>query len=136
MHRIFVAALFLIGLSGCFGSGGPELGIVEGTVKLDGQPLEGATISFVPAAGGRTAEGFTDAEGHYAVEFAAGAKGALLGEHKVRITTLKEKVMSDSGRVADPGIPEKVPARFNSETELIRDVQPGQNIFDLDLQSK
>lgn len=132
--RLSLTLLLFVGLIGC-GTSGPELGTVEGAVTLDGNPLPGAVVSFRPVEGGRTAEGITDESGHFTIEFAAGAKGALLGEHEIRVTTFREKVIGDSGRVEDPGMPEKVPKKYNEETELLRTVEPGKNQFDLELVS-
>ncbi|MEW4455073.1 carboxypeptidase-like regulatory domain-containing protein [Bremerella sp. JC817] len=122
-------------LVGC-GSSGPQLGTVDGTVTLDGSPLPHAVVALVPVEGGRTAEGITDDSGHFVIEFAAGSKGALLGDHEIRVTTFREKVIGDNGRVEDPGVPEKVPAKFNRESELVRTVEAGSNHFDLELTSK
>ncbi|PQO31424.1 carboxypeptidase regulatory-like domain-containing protein [Blastopirellula marina] len=121
-------------LIGCGGSG-PQLGTVEGSVTLDGKPLPGAIVSFRPVEGGRTAEGMTDESGHFIIEFAAGSKGALVGDHEIRVTTFREKVIGDNGRVEDPGMPEKVPRKYNDQSELIRTVEPGKNHFDLELAS-
>ncbi|MBA2117453.1 carboxypeptidase-like regulatory domain-containing protein [Bremerella alba] len=131
LFSLFLVSCCLIGCS----SSGPELGTVDGTVTLDGNPLPKAVVSFRPVAGGRTAEGVTDENGNFIIEFAAGAKGALLGDHEIRVTTYREKVIGDNGRVEDPGVPEKVPKRFNEESELIRTVEPGSNHFDLELTS-
>lgn len=117
---------------GCSNSG-PQLGTVEGSVTLDGKPLAGAVVAFRPVEGGRTAEGVTDESGHFTIEFAAGAMGALLGDHEIRVTTFREKVIGDNGRVEDPGMPEKVPKKYNDQSELIRTVEPGKNRFDLEL---
>lgn len=121
-------------LVGC-GSSGPQLGTVEGSVTLDGNPLTGAVVSFRPLEGGRTAEGVTDESGNFTIEFAAGSKGALLGDHEVRVTTFRERVIGDNGRVEDPGMPEKVPNKYNEDSELVRTVEPGKNHFDLELTS-
>ncbi len=132
--RLSLMLLFLGCVIGC-GSSGPELGTVDGSVSLDGDPLPGAVVSFRPVEGGRTAEGITDDSGHFVIEFAAGSKGALLGDHEVRVTTYREKVISDNGRVEDPGVPEKVPKKYNEDSELVRTVEAGANHFDLELTS-
>ncbi|QDU78209.1 hypothetical protein Pan97_52930 [Bremerella volcania] len=132
--RMLLMWMLFCCLIGC-SSSGPQLGTVEGSVMLDGDPLPGAVVSFRPVEGGRTAEGITDENGHFTIEFAAGAKGALLGEHEVRVTTFRERVIGDNGRVEDPGMPEKVPKKYNEESELIRTVKSGENHFDLELTS-
>ncbi|UUO04789.1 carboxypeptidase-like regulatory domain-containing protein [Blastopirellula sp. J2-11] len=134
-RNAFLLGLALLLTTGCFGSSGPQLGKVHGTVTLDGQPLAGAIVAFDPAAGGRTSEATTDAEGHFQLQFAAGAEGALLGEHSIRIHTFQARVLTDNGKVQDPGVPEKVPAKYNDETELKRTIERGENNFDFDLDS-
>ncbi len=119
-------------LVGC-GTSGPQLGTVDGTVTLNGEPLKEAVVSFRPVAGGRTAEGITNDKGEFVIEFAAGSQGALLGDHEVRVTTFRERVIADNGRVEDPGVLEKVPSKYNDESELIRTVEPGANHFELEL---
>jgi len=107
-----------------------ELGGVEGKVTLDGQPLPDATVRFIPqgTGKGRAAFGKTDAEGHYKLLYSAGANGAVVGNVRVEITT------------ADPDSPkskEKVPARYNANSELVSEVKSGSNKnLDFDLTSK
>lgn len=129
----WLGGLALLFLVGCFGSGGPELGKVTGTVTLDKLPLADATVSLVPVEGGRTTIGITDQNGKFTIQFAAGTTGALVGEHRVTITTGSPPVIGDNGRVEDPGIPEKVPAKYNEQTQLVRTVQSGGNDFQFDL---
>lgn len=74
-------------LPGCRESG-PPLGVVSGTVTLDGQPLEGAAIVFSPkaqAADAGSSSGKTGPDGKYALEFGSSRKGAYLGDHSVII---------------------------------------------------
>jgi len=134
LARLWLMLILFCCLIGC-GRSGPQLGAVEGVVTLDGDPLPDAVVSFRPTEGGRTAEGMTDENGHFTIAFAAGTEGALLGEHEVRVSTFQEKVIGDDGRVEDPGMPEKVPKKYNEESELIRNVESGENHFDLELTS-
>lgn len=64
MRRILCAAAVLA--AGC-GDGGPVLVPVHGRVTLDGRPLAGKTLKFVPAPGtpGLGAGATTNAEGSY-----------------------------------------------------------------------
>ncbi len=118
-------------LAGC-GTDGPELAPVEGTVKLDGQPVAEALIMFTPVAGGRPAGGRTDAAGHYELTYSRDAAGAMTGEHTVTISTFRAKD-PESGT---PGAPELVPAVYNTKTELKKTVEAGGNVIDFDLESK
>jgi hypothetical protein len=122
--------LLLIGaMVGC---GNSDLGSVEGTVRLNGQPLENARVTFTPVAGGRPAAGKTDNQGRYELIFSRDDKGALIGEHAVSISTFSEH-LADDGETTEV-VPEKVPARYNTNTELKAKVEGGANTLDFDLE--
>lgn len=121
-------------LPGCRGSDAPPLGEVEGTVTLDGQPLADARISFYPQEGGRSSEAVTDASGHYVLRY-TDAAGAKVGVHKVSISTFEESRQEDDGSKI-PGVPEKVPAKYNTESTLTQEVKSGKQTINFDLQSK
>lgn len=73
--------ILLVAAAGCGGSG---LVSVSGSVKLDGQPLDGATVTFHPVKGGAVATATTDSAGRFTV--ATGAqKGLAPGEYEVAI---------------------------------------------------
>jgi hypothetical protein len=131
--RAAVSAAILAGvaIAGCGGGPGdqPDLGYVEGTVKLDGKPLAGAKIYFQPEKG-RMSEGKTDANGHYVLEYTTDTQGAKLGKHSVRISTFEE---NDDGGTKTP---EKVPAKYNINTTLTAEVKAeDQEIDFLELKS-
>jgi hypothetical protein len=60
---------------------------VHGAVTLDGKPLSGADIMFVPVGDtqGTGASGFTDKEGKYEVRDRRGDKGVPAGQYHVSI---------------------------------------------------
>ena len=132
---------------GC-GESGPPLGQVSGTVTMDGQPLANALVTFTPEAGGRGSTGKTDASGKYELAF-VDSKGALIGAHKVSVTTIKEaaaavEMSSDSPEYANQGssadydsakTEEPIPAKYNTKTELTFDVKAGSNTYDIPLES-
>lgn len=93
-----IALLFgLISITGC--SGGPKLVPVEGFVKLDGKPVEGATVTFLAENGSTTFSGTTDAAGHFALQ--SGDKiGAIPGTYKV---TVLKSTTKPSAEAPDPG---------------------------------
>jgi hypothetical protein len=59
---------------------------VEGDVLLDGKPLAGASIMFVPQGTGRDATGQTDASGHFIMSTFQPRDDVLPGSYKVVIT--------------------------------------------------
>lgn len=126
---MFLLATAALVSSGCGRSDLPELGTVEGTVKMDGQPLAGRQVQFVPESGGRPGTGVTDEQGHYELTYTAGVEGTKVGSNRVEITTIWPE------GEPQPGERETIPLRYNSKTELTRDVQPGHNTFDFDLTS-
>lgn len=127
-----IAALILItGISmGMVGCGTAEgLGRVTGVVKLDGQPVPDASVEFTPVDGkGLTSYGRTDKSGYYEMMATRTEKGAAIGQNRVKIST--HEVIDNSHSV-----PEKIPTKYNSATELSADVKSGSNTFDFELSS-
>ncbi len=116
--------------AGCFGGGSdaPELGLVSGTVTLDGKPLAKATVNFEPTTGA-TSLGMTDETGHYELSYNKDHKGAVPGSHKVRIS-----------KFGEPGSPndttDQVPAKYNKNSKETAQVKKGENEINFDLKSK
>jgi len=152
MIRWFTVACALVCVA-CLGcGGGSSVGSVSGQVTMDGSPLPNALVTFVPEAGGRAATGKTDAGGKYELIF-LDKKGALVGKHKVSVTSVQEakpvtEMSSDSpeykkqamgGSASDYAkatVAEPIPARYNSKTTLSYEVKPGTNVINLELTSK
>lgn len=133
-QNLLLVAIACLGI-GCGSRGDrPELGYVDGTVSLDGQPLADAMVFFSPETGGRTSVGHTDASGKYRLSYIGSDPGAKIGKHAVRITTSQEVADPKTGRARHT--PEKVPDRYNSHSELIKEIEPGTNQVDLELSSK
>lgn len=118
---------------GCAGkSSGPETARVYGVVTLDGQPLEDATVMFVPS-NGRPATGITDSTGKYELMYTNSRRGATLGEHAVRVSTCRD-VEDAEGHTRT--FPEKVPAKYNHRSDLKKTVTAGLNEINLELDSQ
>ncbi|QDV23188.1 carboxypeptidase-like regulatory domain-containing protein [Aureliella helgolandensis] len=85
--------LLLIGFSS--GCGGNALGTVEagGQVTYKGEPLAGATVTFVPQAGQRAASGVSDASGRFHATTLAAGDGAMPGRYKVTVTKTQESTV-------------------------------------------
>lgn len=82
------------------------------TVQRNGQPLEGATVTFIPESflgnSLKTAKGVTRGSGSAAVEISRDPdeSGIQLGYYRIEVTK------------PDASGKESIPARFNTETEL------------------
>src|SRR4051794_15963433 len=86
--RVCVVALFV-------GCGKARTSPVEGVVLLDGKPLTGASIQFIPQGTGKDATGETDSSGRFAMSTFQPRDGVLPGTYKV--------VISPPAGAADPG---------------------------------
>ena len=128
--------MLTISLPPIFGCGGAgDIASVEGTVTLDGAPLPGATVLFVPEAGGRPAAGRTDDQGKYVLNFSGNLKGAIPGKSTVRISTKADTGVDDNGQPI-PAVPEKIPMKYNVKSELSFEVVDGtKNVANFELDS-
>lgn len=82
---VVVATLLAVGCQPAGPSHPPTFG-VTGKVTLDGNPVEGATVTFVPGQTGDPAVGTTDASGTYSLKSFGSEDGATPGEYKVTVT--------------------------------------------------
>ena len=121
---------------------------VQGTVTLDGVPLDGASLMFTPKDGsGNASYGFTDAEGKYKLQTLQGLPdaGTTSGDYTVAIT----KSVADPGKKtvtvdADGNSIESevhvqiLPAVYAEYNKSILSalVVEGSNEFNFDLKSK
>lgn len=124
--RTIVTILLALTVLGCGGSDGPELGQVEGTIKLDGEPLKNANVIFQPEKG-RPSTGTTDEDGHYELQYTQDKQGAVVGKHTVKITTFREADPDAEDASKKAGAPERIPAKYNVNSELTADVAAGSN---------
>jgi hypothetical protein len=132
-----VAALPL--LAGC--TGDPyDIVPVSGQVTLDGDPVAEATVSFEPVGEGNEPQlgpgsfGVTDAEGRYTLETVDRRRGAVVGEHRVTISTFRAAPDRSKMEVVRE---EEIPARYSGESELTFVVPPeGSEGADFELVSE
>lgn len=93
--RFGLAAAWCLSVAAVVGCGrqGPAVNMVEGVVTLDGEPLEGVTVTFVPTTPGALhAVGRTQSDGAFRLNTVRGGKpgaGAMLGDYVV--TALKSE---------------------------------------------
>jgi len=95
MHRLVIASVALLCpaiVVGC--SGGPAANpnrpatvAVSGTVTYNGQPVDGATVAFLPQKpDGTGASGLTDAAGKFTLTAFEPGDGAVPGSYLVTVT--------------------------------------------------
>jgi hypothetical protein len=114
--------LLVISFAGC-GKTGAELAPVTGRITLDGKPLGNADILFQPAGSKPPSSGRADADGRYQLVYKRGVMGGVIGSNTVRITISPDVVAN----------PPNIPARYNTESELTKEVKSGPNEFNFDL---
>ncbi|MBL4884819.1 MAG: carboxypeptidase regulatory-like domain-containing protein [Planctomycetaceae bacterium] len=135
----------MVAVIGCGGGSNEELVDVvpvTGKITLNGEPLKGAAITFMPQdeGMGRPCFGATDDDGAYVIKTQDGRKGCPVGKFKVIISKF---AMEDGTPVGeDPEAAalgmEHLPAQYSSgeQTQLSADVPEGGKTFDFPLEVK
>jgi hypothetical protein len=125
MQRAIVSVVLLTVFVGCSGERLP-VAEVTGRVTLEGKGVEGVIVQFEPRVADAKkaippAFGITDSDGRYRA-FRTGKKkfGAIVGVSQVRITV-------PEGNAA------KVHPRYSADRAFWAEINPGSNIFDIDL---
>jgi hypothetical protein len=80
-----LAAILVLCLGGCTGSGGPEPVRAGGVVTYNGKPLSSAEVVFAPEGQGRVASATTDESGRFRLGTFRPGDGALAGKHRVAV---------------------------------------------------
>lgn len=93
------SAIAILIAAGC----GPRAGTeptaeVTGKVTLDGEPIAGVSVAFIPESG-RPGSGLTDETGNFVITTFETGDGAILGKHAV---VLSEAVNSETPAPEDP----------------------------------
>lgn len=124
----------------------PELIPVSGTVTLDGKPVEGAVVLFIPTGSTNfSALGATDAEGKYKLQTRTGQQlrdGVPAGEYRVAVSRMVKP--DGSPLPPDPSTPpamvgarEQIAPEFSlpGQSRLKARVAQGSNTFDFDVKA-
>jgi len=141
-----VAVVFLACSLGCGGSS--NIGEVTGVLTLEGEPLANARVTFYPAVG-RASQGISDSSGRYELKYLRKQKGAVVGEHRVTVSTEVPDVVDYRGETAGQSGDEANETIIKGEreglkkkyydrdtTELRATVVPGYNEFNYDLEKR
>jgi hypothetical protein len=130
----FLAGLFAISLVGC---GNSRYVPVSGVVTVNGKPYRNAYLQFQPMATadnpnpGRGSIGHTDENGRFTLKTDDGHEGAVIGKHRVRITTKYSKelkgyeVWNPELNKAEKTAADPIPPQWNYESKKEFDVPAG-----------
>jgi hypothetical protein len=134
-----ISLMFLAVMSAGCGPAPPPLTEVEGIVLLDGNPLAGVLVEFMPEdEDGRRlpfSQGETDGNGRFQLRCENNQPGAVIGPHKVLVRRLSVRPAPDAP-APPPGVP--VPLQYQSalETPLSVDVRADQHSYVLTLKTE
>ena len=119
---LLLAAVMMLAV-GCGGGLVP----VAGKVTINGQPAGNLQVTFEPKNpdAGTTGTGFTKPDGTYVLHYPGNKTGAPAGEYVVRITATETD--------APAAKPLRIPAKYNTNSELQAKVEAGKSQFDFQL---
>ena len=126
----------VMALAGCGKSNEPHFVPVSGNVTLDGTPVHGARIEFLPdtekGTDGPASFAELDENGDFVLESVGGKQGAIVGHHKV---TIKCPEPSSAGPVPECHVPPHFANAATSDLKAEVTENPDQTI-DVNLKLK
>ncbi|HUG19828.1 MAG TPA: carboxypeptidase-like regulatory domain-containing protein [Planctomycetaceae bacterium] len=152
-------SLLCLVFAGCSGGAAdrPDLYPVSGTVMYNGDPVEGATVSFISEKAPRAASGITNSEGKFQLSTFDVNDGAVAGTHTITVRKMEAgatpamtkeeeaKMLNDPTAMAnqmtqggntDSGPKSLLPEKYQSSdtSGLTEEVKAdGENVFVLQL---
>ncbi|MGH7139971.1 MAG: carboxypeptidase-like regulatory domain-containing protein [Pirellulales bacterium] len=124
-----LCSLLAMLMIGCAKGGNTDTVAVSGKVTYNGQPVEGATVTFASTDSGTPGAGMTAADGSYKLTVKPGSYAAMVSKFEV-------PVISPEQPSAEVEPKQLLPAKYRSPTEspLKFEVKKGDaNVFDLPL---
>ncbi len=138
-----VGLLWMAALVGCDEAKKYKTAPISGRVTLDGQPLAGATVKFMPmrqnessTITGPDALGTTDGDGKYTLTSIFDDKGATVGQNQVMISTLKAEPDPNNVDKMKIIVKEKVPDKYSLKPLTFEVPDKGSDSANFDLSSK
>jgi hypothetical protein len=132
----FLVCLFAFGCGGGPAYTGAQRFSLSGKVTLDGMPVSGGSIVFVPQSSGLNPSGGEIQDGQYSVPE---ERGANAGVYRVEIRWPRptgKKIMDEDTAQMIEETAEAIPSKYNTQSELKAEVAKGKTTFDFDLKSK
>ena len=132
MHRsLGVCAFVLIALA--TGCSDPTKGEVSGTITVDGNPAKTGSIGFFPIDGNGQTSGAKIVEGTYTATVSVGKSRV---EIRVPKKVGEQKIYNTPDSPIQDLLEESLPAKFNTESELVYEVTSGKSVKDFELSTK
>jgi len=132
--RLLFATIMTVPWLGC--SGGALESQVSGTVSLDGKAIGPGVVVFALDGSAKPAIGAIQSDGTYSMKTSRQV-GLVPGHYQIAVSIREQPVNMQPGDRPPPG-KSLIPEKYESvETAgLARDVQPGLNVVDIELQSE
>lgn len=108
-NQFLAAALAAVAIAGCGGGDSwtanqPATVEACGYVKMNGQPVEGAAVTFAPVSGKHAASAVTDSSGYFELRAFKSKEGAVPGQYMIAVSKTEEIPESEQKKVKfDPG---------------------------------
>jgi hypothetical protein len=118
-------------LAGCGAK--DQKAVVNGTVTLDGVPLDSAEMRFASVGGQTPTAGATVASGKFVAELVPGSYVVEINAAKI---VGKKKAYESPDSPTVNIVQELLPPRYNSKSELRLEVGPGEQEKTFELKSK
>ncbi len=136
---LFVVAGSML-ISGCLegASSEPPLGLVKGTVKINGQPTANLEVVFEPqippgkkaSEVGAPSRAITDAGGAYELLYKQ-TNGAVVGTHTIKVN--RAAAGGPAGGEGASKLGDPIPETYNAKSNITKEVKAGDNTIDIDI---
>jgi hypothetical protein len=141
LYGVALLCALLVGVSGCGAK--QQFAPVSGVVKLDGAPVAGLVVEFLPdpdtGTHGPRSSGTTDAEGRFHLVCDNQQDGAVVGSHRVLIQDTRS-FPPPRGREGKAAAipPSRVPERYRkaTDTPLRQEVKAEPQTITLEVSGK
>ncbi len=126
IYTIFTGLCLLGGVGCTGGSGEPPRLPVAGLVLVDGRPLPSGTILFYPSARAIVSAPMVSGDEIRNGRFSLSRdKGLAIGKYRIAVSSEEKDLDPRAASIALSTPKEKIPVRFNSQTELEVEVKDG-----------
>jgi hypothetical protein len=145
LPRRYVLLFALLSLTATACNSQAQFAEVSGVVNLNGKPMPGALVEFLPdpekGTRGPVSSATTDAEGRFDLVSSDQRDGAVVGFHRVLVHDSRSipKARSDFSMEKPPeNVPSRIPSSYGkaASTPLRQEVKAGPQTITLEVMSK